>query len=91
MVQFHVLGEMFDSSGNFTRYFDTKLHWMLPWADINRNCNTFLSPCPINHKENLYIVGYSARTTLKNMRPCICYLYTLRENAFYINRLISSS
>ncbi len=24
------------------RYFDTKLHGILPWADINRNCNTFL-------------------------------------------------
>ncbi len=36
MVQFHVLGEM------FTRYFGTKLHGILPWADINRNCNTFL-------------------------------------------------
>ncbi len=25
-----------------TQYFDTKLHGILPWADINRNCNTFL-------------------------------------------------
>ncbi len=24
-----------------TRYFDTKLHGILPWADINRHCNTF--------------------------------------------------
>ena len=24
-----------------TQYFDTKLHGILPWADINRNCNTF--------------------------------------------------
>ncbi len=51
MVQFHVLGEMFYSSGHFnmpwcttryTQYFDTKLHGILRWADINRNFNTFL-------------------------------------------------
>ena len=24
-----------------TPYFDTKLHRILPWADINRNCNIF--------------------------------------------------
>ncbi len=38
MVQFHVLGEMFYSSGHF----DTKLYGMLPWADINKNFNIFL-------------------------------------------------
>ncbi len=24
-----------------TPYFDTQLHGILPWADINRNCNIF--------------------------------------------------
>ncbi len=27
-----------------TQYFDTKLHRILPWADIIGNCNTFLLP-----------------------------------------------
>ncbi len=26
-----------------TKYFDTKLHGILPWADINGNCNSFLT------------------------------------------------
>ncbi len=38
-------------AARYTRYFDTKLHWILPWADINRNCNTFLQvksgPCQV--------------------------------------------
>ncbi len=36
----------------YTRYFDTKLHGILPWADINRNCNTFFP-------ELVYVKRYS--------------------------------
>ncbi len=42
-----------------TRYFDTKLHGILPWADINRNCNTFLlyqcGPAPITGMRWIFI------------------------------------
>ncbi len=44
-----------------TRYFDTKLHGILPWANINRNYNTFfllrLSVCNI---PKIRFVGPSA-------------------------------
>ncbi len=53
MVQFRVLVIISPLSSNFnilpapwciarcTPYFDTQLHGILPWADINRNYNIF--------------------------------------------------
>ncbi len=50
MLQFHVFGNYLITNispapwctARCTRYFDIKLNGILPWADINRNCSTFL-------------------------------------------------
>ncbi len=34
-----------------TAYFDTQLRWIMPWADINRNCNIFF--CQVKSTEKL--------------------------------------
>ena len=44
-------------------YFDTQSRWILPWADINRNCNIFLLFWALSNKQLLVTSGLTPAFT----------------------------